>query len=141
MYYVQKQKFNLYDLVEEAERKKRILLLEPDYYLRGLYSRYIKLGGMHVWCAENMDHCTLLVKTFEPDLALISPHSEADLNRFVVKLKALRSEHEFLPVMTIGQQMPAEILGKMMNLGVTSHIEKKLNRPKDIVVVIKTFIK
>ncbi|MBL8029786.1 MAG: hypothetical protein JNN11_00895 [Candidatus Doudnabacteria bacterium] len=140
MNYIEKQKFNLYELVGESVRKKRILLLEPEYYSRGLYARHLKLGGMHVVCAENMDHCIFMVKTCEPDLALISPHSERDLNKFIDKLKDLRKEHEFLPIMTIGQYLPSDILGKMMNLGVASHMEKRLSRPKDVVLIIKTFI-
>jgi DNA-binding response OmpR family regulator len=138
MAYFEKQKFNILELVLRKDSPRKILLVEPEYYLRVLLKNLLEKENFLVASAEKISESKLILEFFEPDIAVISPHSEKDLQVFLLGLSDLRKQYQTLRILTVGHRLPVEAMKKIMDLGVSSHLERALTKPHDIAAVIKT---
>lgn len=140
MPYLQKQKFNLQEITETDFKSTNILLVEPEYYLRSILKKNLSQEGYEITALEDMKTLKYLISVMPADLAIISPHASLNFSIFLEELSHVRKISEHLPIITFGKLMPTEVLSKIMNLGVSSHLDSALTRPKDVVLIVKTIL-
>ncbi len=141
MAYLLKQKFNISELAPQTQAPKKIMLIEPEYYLRVMLKKLLETEQFVVASAEKISESKVILEFFEPDIAVISPHSENNFQVFLLGLANLRNDYHALPILTIGNRLPMEVMKNIMDLGVVSHLERALTRPHDIATIIKTLFK
>lgn len=140
MAYLLKQKFKISELVPNLSPARRILLVEPEYYVKHVYLKHLKEHGYEPFHSANLSDALLILKNMNADAAILNPHAEDEYKNFISRLSVLRNLYPSLPVITVGQSLPVSILSEIMALGVISHLEKRLTRPGDIITVIKTIL-
>jgi DNA-binding response OmpR family regulator len=137
MSYILKQKFNIADLVEKLQQPKHVLVIEPEYYLRHLYLGHLSRHGFNSSAAGDFNEGLNMILTIRPDAALIALSSEEDYDYLLKGITHMRRVLPEIPMVTLGQSLSSQVLSRLMSLGVSSHLEKSLTRPNDIIEVIK----
>ena len=140
MAYLFRQKFQVGDLVNLKKPENSVLIFTSDSYLADLYAAHLQTHGLDVkHCFDEM----LLVESlnrFFPRLLL----AEADFFSSIGggRLGPLNLKRDFpsLLVVTIGRGLNAESLGKLMQAGVSSHVDRRFSRPQDLAIVVKTLL-
>lgn len=140
MPYMLKQKLNLSDLVALELRPKSILLLEPDQYLRSLYSLYLKRHDFGVEIVLKAESLSSAIAFLNPHALVFSTHYYPKAENSAKTLLSIRTQFPRLPIVTIGLVHDHEQLKKFIAAGITSHIDRKLTRPQDLAVVIRTLL-
>ena len=140
MVYIVKQKFNILELSPSAKISKRVLLVEPEYYVREVYLRHLAENGFEASHSPDIKEALVILKFLQPDVAVLSPHSESSFANFIYGLSLMRKLHPGLPMVTVGSTLPVEVLSAILELGVAGHLEKQLSRPSDIITVIRTVL-
>lgn len=139
MPYLLKQKFNITELAP-AQAVKHVMLVEPEYYAREVYLKHLSENGYGSSYSTNIPAALVILQAFRPDAIILSPHSEKTFENFIYGLSAIRRIHPQMPMVTVGNSLPVNVLSEIMSLGVVGHLEKKLTRPGDIIAVIKTVL-
>jgi len=140
MQYLYKEKLNLLELFQIPAESKTVLLAEPEEYLLALYSGYLTNNNFSVKPCSQIRQLDGIIKKHSPDLLLFSVHFYEDISQGLDFLNSLSRDYPTLPVVTLGHNVGNDILKDLMSTGIVSHIERKLTRPKDIVVVAKTIL-
>ncbi len=140
MPYLFKQKLDLAELIETGYDSKIVLVAETEEYLNEIYSNHLKNHNYNVVKCTTVDAVTDAAKTHNPHLLLLSTGFLPDLYRLFYFLGSLRRNFPQLRVLTNGDSLDAEIVKQLMYVGVSCHIERKLTRPQDIVLIAKSIL-
>ena len=135
MNYIYKQKFQLTDLVPLPELNKKVLIYEPSYELGQVYSQHLSRRNYLVTHCTNLELIKQHLVYWQPHLVLFSIDGLAINLDLFAKLSGLRQD-QGLQVITLGYEVSDEILKKLMSMGVASHVNRKLSRPRDLVEII-----
>ncbi len=139
MAYLFKQKLNLLELANAAHRPKRVLIQEPEEYLAALYQHYLLEHNFDVkHCPDLHNISKFIIEGFYPDVLVFC----ADANFEGVRQFLSQFSYRFPGVLLIatGISSDSELVRELMSAGVTGHINRKLTRPQDLAIVIKSMI-
>jgi DNA-binding response OmpR family regulator len=141
MVYLFKEKFNLLDLVPVKKQPlKLVMILEPEEYLLSLYSHYLERNNFQVKHCRQVDALHKEIHSHHPDLLILNTGIFKQLGALVDLLTELRQSFAGLPVVTIGHNINGEDISKMMATGISSHIDRRLSRPRDVVHVVEAIL-
>lgn len=140
MSYLYKQKLNLMELVPVVPAKKTILIFEPEEYLLALYSGYLTNHEFVVRPCTEAEELELKIGEHDPDLLMFNTQIFQEILEIKRILQSLKKQYPELPIVTISHNLDSNLIKELMNEGISSHIERKLTRPKDIVFVAKTVL-
>ncbi len=136
MAYIFKQKFDISELISNPGFSGVILVAEPSSSLLGIYERHFAEKKMQIHACSNLDAIHPAIKEKQPFLAVLSldffskqPEEAEDF------LLNLRTNFPRLKIMTLGFDASHTTLKKIMSVGVCGHLDKRLSRPEDVVVL------
>jgi DNA-binding NtrC family response regulator len=140
MAYLIRQQFNINDLLPIEKASNTVAILEPESYLAKLYEKYLVAHGFTVnHCLEPESLDNFLVQSF-PDVLLFNPESYGKTKYAIEIIERMVSNFPKLLVVTIGYNIEPEDLKKFMSAGITSHINRKLSKPQDVVEVVRMIL-
>ena len=138
MPYIFKQKLQIQELVDLQQPIKRILIHEPEEYLAALYQHYLQVHNFDIKHCPVLESLEVSAKNFAPDVLIFNigenHNSKAE---WLLKFK---KDFPEAGVITTGFNTNSEILKLLLSAGISSHINRKLTRPQDIAVVVKSML-
>ena len=139
MSYITKQKFSLNDLLPPRDHKI-VGIVEAEEYLAKLYQQYLSRHayGVHICSAVHL--VGEFVYTTSPDLLVINPDIFQKLDTLVGVIEDLIEAYPKLLIVTIGYNSEHEQLRQLMSAGIVSHLNRKLSRPQDLVIIVKSLL-
>ena len=138
MSYIFRQKLNLGELVNHEQEPRKILVFEPEQYLGALYRHYLLEHNFDVKHCPELDRIKAALFDFSPHVLVFNaewPGSEG--NREIMSIKRNFPE---LVVVSTGYNIGNEDLKLLMQAGVSSHINRRLSRPQDLVEIVKAVL-
>ena len=144
MAYLFKQKLNIMDLAGQEFRPSKILIYEPEEYLAALYQHHLRLHSFEVMHCLALEQAKLALTGFEPDVFVFCADADnASSNATVEIWKLLRSlgaDFPKLRLVSTGLNSSNDLISQLMRAGVLGHINRKLSRPQDLAVVVKSVL-
>lgn len=141
MAYLFREKFKVSDLAVLQQRPDMlVLIMEPEDYLRELYAKHFSDNDIKVV------HCTRAEELFEhvrisdPQLLLVNIDALDRFSRMLGLLKLIKASFNHLPVVAISGGLDADGLKELMDIGISSHIDRRFTRPADVVHVVKAIL-
>ena len=141
MQYIEKQKFNINDLVALKIRMPVVVVIEPDAYLADLYAKYIMAAHYKAHIRRDILDIHSFLEQVNPHVILFNPHMHPSTKVFVAELAKIRKNLPSVILITIGQTTETEEIKHYMEAGIASHINRRLTRPGDIIVIIQSLLK
>ena len=136
MAYIFRQKLNLNELAVLESPSKKILLAEPEEYLLQLYSRYLDLHNFEVHHCQDPLLLQNALPKYNPHLLILN----IDASSARATLRSVRSSWPHLPIVTIGYNVEPATLRNLMTMGISSHIDRRMTRPQDLVIIAQTIL-
>jgi DNA-binding NarL/FixJ family response regulator len=133
--YLFKQKFQVSDLVELAHSVMRVLLVEPEEDLAGVYGRHFRQRDYHVLHRSGPENLIEDIARYRPHILILNVGVYAVPRAAVADIRRLRGEFPRLPVITVAFQLDPEVLKDHMNAGITGHLDRRHSRPADLVAL------
>lgn len=132
MMYGEKQKFTINELVRGMNHAHYVVISEPDIYLAKLYEKYLTQVGISVLHFQGGELLPVFIEKVNPKVLLFSlenrmPHENIEI---------IRNQNPHIIVVTISHNADPEDVRKGMVVGVSSHINRALSRPKDVADII-----
>ncbi len=137
MQYIQKQTFNIEELVPIDTLAHVIAISEPEQYLAKLYEKYLQPYSFEVIHCYQGELLAMFVERHNPKVLLLS----TDNPEIHGMIEVLRQRNPHLLLVTIAYNAGAEDIRKFMSLGASSHINRMLSRPQDVADIIKGLVK
>ncbi len=137
--YVTKEKFNIQDLVELAVKPSRVLLISPDEMLAQIYQRHLEAHQFVVSSQRDQALLSEMAELVKCDLLILDIIND----RLVEQQKwlmSLRDAYPSIKIITVGMGLSETDLTRLMSAGIMGHIDRKLTRPQDLVILIKSII-
>jgi len=138
MAYIFKQQLNLRDLADLAGQPKRILIYEPESYLAALYRHYLSEHNFDIKHCSNLAEVGKIIKDFQPHLLIFS--ADGDSFKYPGIISSLSRAFPGLQLLTTGYNLNSQSIKTLMDAGVLGHLNRKLSRPRDIPVLVKTIL-
>ncbi len=135
-----KQKLNLLDLAGLQHQPKRILIHEPESDLAALYFYYLREHNFEIQHCNSSDEIRQAVLVFKPHLLIFNVDGLGSFSKMGLITKILSKEFPDLNLISTGYNLNGQGLTELMSLGVTSHLNRKLSRPQDLAVLVKTVL-
>lgn len=132
MSYIIRQKFNIAELVEIAASRPMVLICEPDDCLAALYGHYLSAHNFDVKHCPHLGELRSAWQSTNPRLLLVNAEAAGSTN--------FSKEFPGLSVVTVGYNLTANRVKALLNAGVSGHIDRRLSRPEDVAVIIKTLL-
>ena len=140
MSYLFRQKFKISDLAQLSEMQQKILILESEPYLAALYARYLSIHNFLVEACRQSEQLLESVALEQPHLLIVGIASVGNQRRLLELLRSLKLQHPALPIITIGYNLEPAALKQLISGGVAGHLDRRLSRPQDLVLVVKTVL-
>ena len=140
MAYLFKQKLNLADLAGRPIIGHRVLIHEPEGYLAALYEHYLKAHNFDIKHCPDLAALKQYIAEFKPQLLILNAQSAAgpkggrfwDIN--------FKKDFPELIIVTTGYNLGVQVLSKLMDAGACGHIDRRLSRPGDLVVMVNALL-
>ncbi len=139
MAYIFKQKLRIEDLVDLPVREKKVLIHEPEEYRAALYGSYLRDHNFVVDFCPHIFFLNDSVKTFSPHLLIFNLEGDGQGSK-IAWLLSFKQRFPNVLVVTLGFNTDAETLKLLMPAGLSSHINRRLSKPQDIVEVVKALL-
>lgn len=136
MNYVQKQKFNIEELLGATAQSKIVAVVEPERYLAKLYEKYLLGYGFTVMHFLPGELLGVFVERVSPKLVLLSSDNSSAHDH----IEHIRRHNPHILLVTIAHNADQKDIERFMSHGVTSHINRKLSRPQDVADIIRGLI-
>lgn len=136
MAYIIKQKLKLEDLANVAKPPLRVLLYEPDSDLGQLYVYYLQANDFEVWHHQDFSSIRQAISSFQPQLLLLSSDGQFSVAGF----QSVLSQFPGLKAVSFGYNLKHEAISQLMRAGILSHINRRLTRPNDLAVIVKSLV-
>jgi hypothetical protein len=136
MSYVYRQKLKLSELANLPDLPNRVMIYEPENYLGALYGHYLGFHNFEVRLQADARELSGAVSAFAPHLLIFS----ADQEGFKFLLRGLTQNFPELKVVTTAYNLSQQSIAELMSLGTLGHINRRFSRPKDLAMLVKTFI-
>jgi hypothetical protein len=140
MAYFFKQKLNMGELSGLARDPRKILIYEPEEYLGALYAHYLKEHNFDVKHCPDLKKIKQIILGFDPELLIYSADSELSAQSQASFFRNLSLNFPSLRVVTTGYNLSSENVREFMSAGVSSHINRRFSRPKDLAFLAKTLL-
>lgn len=140
MAYLFRQKLDLRGLAGRDVLPKLVIVAEAEEYLSALYSYYLHNHNFEVLRCRQPKQLAGLMEHYPPHLLIFNPRFYGDISATVKFLGSVRKVYPLLPVVTVGSGISSQELGQLMACGIMSHIDRRLSRPSDIVIIAKTLL-
>jgi hypothetical protein len=115
-----------------------VFVFEPEEYLLDLYCKYLLQEKYAVKGFRDLDMAVSLKgEAAEPDVAVINTGFLQQPNFRVFRSRTLPDRTK---IISIGSGVDAKFVGNLMSLGVSSHLERRLSRPGDLVEIVRALI-
>ena len=135
MAYLFKQKLNIADLVSAGQIRKKVLIYEPEEYLSALYAHYLQKHNFDVKHCPDLANLREAIVNFEPHIFVFC--SDAPIFKLLPQLNScLPGMH----LVSTGLNCSHERLNELMSAGVLNHLNRRLSRPQDLVVIINSIL-
>lgn len=139
MSYIFKQKLRIEDLVDLPARANRVLIHEPEEYLAALYGSYLRAHNLEVNYCQSVSLLSDSVKVFSPHLLIFNLEGDNEQSK-ISWLLNFKENFPSILVVTMGFNTGGETLKQLMPAGLSSHINRRLIRPQDIVDVVRALL-
>jgi hypothetical protein len=114
------------------------VIFEPEEYLAALYGYYLREHNFDIKHCPDIDKLRSLIISFQPELLVLN----ADVPGKVSVIPAgLINEFPDLKVISTGYNLNGQGIGELMANGVICHINRRLSRPQDLVILVETILK
>ena len=140
MVYLFKQKFNFAELAGLAVLPKRILIYEPEDYLAALYAHYLRLHNFDIKDCPNLGEINEIIMSFKPHLLIFCADGVRESSQFPGMILSLSRRFPDLHFLATGYNLSHQGIKELMSAGVESHLNRRLSRPQDITVLVKTIL-
>ncbi len=129
------------DIIENPEKKKRVLLIEDDSFISQLYALKFSKTPYEMILARDGEEGIALSKDQKPDLILLDIILPK-LSGFSV-LESFKSDPETkdIPVILLTNLGQQENIQRGMNLGAADYIIKAHHTPQEVINKIEPFLK
>ncbi len=119
--------------------KRKILIIDPDAFLAGIYARRFEQGSWKVKVAESLGDARRVLTDFNPDVVLIDIETEPDGIAF---LKEIRSDDKidkavFVVLTKLGDQQQIK---EAMDAGADSYLLKGHFVPMEVLEKIERLV-
>lgn len=137
--YLTKEKFNIQDLVDLSFKPSRILVISADEMLRQIYQQHLEANKFLVGLGHYKDLIPASEELTQYDLWILDIVNELfdEQQQWLVVAK---NSYPNVKIITLGMGLPEGYLTNLMSAGIVGHIDRKLTRPQDLVLLIKTII-
>ena len=140
MTYVFKEKFQLADLANVSRVAKCVVLLETDSILRDIYKTEFGLLGLDSVFCENQFEVDSVVKRHNPHLFICNTDIFKNESELIELLKYIKKIYHYLPLLTYSLRTSPDLLSKLLNCGVSSHLDRKFSRPRDLLDIVRAVL-
>ncbi|MFI5205459.1 MAG: hypothetical protein ACHQVK_00815 [Candidatus Paceibacterales bacterium] len=140
MPYINKQKFQIHDLADIAQRPKRIVIYEPEEYLAALYAHYLRQHSFDVKHCPDLGLLKQLMLSFSPQMLVYNIEQTQSPKAQLNRLLKLKTDFPDTFVITTGFNTGSEILKLLLEAGIASHINRRLSRPQDLPMIVKSIL-
>jgi len=141
MAYLFREKFKVSDLAVLQRRPGRlVLIMELEDYLRELYAKHFSDNDLKVVHCTRAEELFEHVRTYGPQLLLVNIDVLDRFSRMLGLLKLVRASFSRLPVVAISSGLDVDGLKELMDIGISSHIDRRFTRPADVVHVVKAIL-
>ena len=141
MAYIFKQKIRIVDELAYLPRNtKTILIYEPLSDLSALYAHYLSSHNFNIHHCPDMNFLRPAIAAVSPDLLIFSLDAAVSWSQNKSLLLGLLKDFPKLSVISTSFNLNNENLKELMSLGVLSHINRRLSRPQDVVVIVKNIL-
>lgn len=140
MAYIFKQKLRVSDLAHISPNRKKVLIYEPEEYLSALYGSYLRIHKFAVEHCANLDALPKTLTEFSPHLLIFNTDSPGNSLSSKSWLMAAKKYYPELIIVTTNINLSHEGVRELMSAGISSHINRSLSRPQDIVVIVKSLL-
>lgn len=140
MAYIFKQKLQLRDLVNIESSLKKVLIYEPEQYLAALYGHYLSAHNFDVKHCPNLSDLKIFAQMRRPDILIFSAEGGGAFPEKIAWLSDFKKNFPDVPVVTTGFKAETEALKQFMAIGISGHINRRLTKPQDLVVIVKSIL-
>jgi len=140
MSYIIKQKLMLSDLAEINQRLHTVLLFEPEEDLRNIYSLYFVRHNFKVHICPRPEDIRTHIDAAYPHVIVLSTQYYSEHAKTLKLLREVRAYIPHAPLITIGLNNSHEELKSFVTAGITGHVDRRLTRPQDLVLIVNTFL-
>ena len=140
MAFLYRKKLNLMDLADRRIPKKKIFLMVEDSFLRGIYSYHLLNEEYEVGGCGRVEDMQAHLGLFNPHLLLLLLSQVPSRRDIVYHLRLARKSSPGLKIVTVGSTGQQETLNRLMDFGISAHIDRRLSRPRDVVDVVKIIL-
>lgn len=140
MAYIFRRKFDIRELAAPVQQAKRVLIAEPEEYLRALYAHHLSDEDFFVKPCADAEALAGHIVAFIPDVLVINACLHGTAASTARYLRQLCSRHPSLLVVTLGFGDSPEEVKHLMATGVSAHLDRKFSKPRDIVEIIRTLV-
>lgn len=123
-----------------AERKYKILLVEDDSFLAGMYDTKLKLEGFDVVIAEDGSKGLEIAQGQKPDIILLDIILPKMDGFTVLKHLSENAELKNIPVILMTNLGQKEDVEKGMSLGARDYLVKAHFMPSEVVAKIRQYL-
>lgn len=141
MRYIVKQKINIADLVNLERLPHRVLIHEPEEYLLDLYNYHLAKHNFEVQSCQDVSKLEDCLVIFKPKVLIFNIDIQPNQSFQSHWLMSFKRKYPEINIITTGYNTDAEQLKVLLGLGVSSHVNRKLSRPQDLVVLVQAIIK
>lgn len=119
---------------------KKILIVEDDQILQGLYKERLEIEGLTVIATANGKEGLELVKKERPDMALLDINLPGMSGVDILKSMKEDPELKDIPAIMLTAITDKEMENKCNDLGANGFLVKPFNTPKQVLETIQKFI-
>lgn len=112
-----------------------VLLAEPEAESSELYARRLAEVHMKVVRCPDLSEVLSHIEASTPDVVIINP--SIDVRRGLRAVAAVRGAFPAIPLITVGVGLPDDHLDAIMKSGVSYHLDRRLSRPRDLLVALE----
>ena len=140
MPYITKEKFNIGDLSRDASPEYVVVIAEPEYFLAKLYEKYLSERGFGVRHFRSGYELHDFLTLDAPDAVLLNPGTYSTTSQVGESIKKIARLLPRVRIITISYDTTPEDLKYFISAGITSHINRKLGRPRDVAEVVRAVL-
>jgi DNA-binding NtrC family response regulator len=140
MAYIFRQKLNLSDLAGLSVLSKRILIYEPEDYLAALYAHYLRQHNFDIKHCPDLRQVSEMIVSFQPHLLIFCADGREAAFKAPGLILALSRRFPDLGMITTARDLNHQGIKDLMDAGVLGHLNRRLSRPQDIPILVKTIL-
>ena len=140
MPYLFKQKLNIGDLIALNTEAKRVLIFEPEEYLSGIYAYHLSNQDFEVVERRDLYETASALSLYKPHLLVFNAEFLGGTKKNKTWLLSVKKDYPQLHVVTTGYNLSSEGVGELMAAGISSHLNRRLTRPQDLAVIVKSIL-